>query len=242
MNIHHATAKKAEKLGVRLEAKEIDGQFVAQATNVDGVRFASTDPKVALGFAALSHQFLADYPALAIEQDSIAEFVIIHTDEEKTKTSLLTLSQVPDLAEILDECHVQELDPEIGFEEDKPSVVVPDAYKRAYAERGNRDHCGDWLALAMEDAFIGGDMKFDADAFTVCLVENETDMTGKWANLPTSGQRGWKGRYRMNGRQKLELQLVRRGYITIDGKKLEPSRDYLERLLDKHPHIDVEWD
>jgi hypothetical protein len=43
-----------------------------------------------------------------------------------------------------------------------------------YAARGNVNSCGDWLAVALKDAFRTEDGSFDLTAFKPCLKENNT--------------------------------------------------------------------
>ena len=94
-------------------------------------------------------------------------------------------------------------------------------YRREYKEHGLHDNCGDWLAVTLDDlcTVVSLDSKgrkrksMDLEKFDALLDVNGVERTGKWAELPTSGQRGWRGRYRMNGRQKLEPIVAGNGYL-----------------------------
>ena len=60
-------------------------------------------------------------------------------------------------------------------------------------------------------------------------------MTGKWASLPTSGQKGWIGRYRMNGRQVLEKAVLISGvYKDTTGTAHTPSEEWMATMTRKH--------
>ena len=123
--------------------------------------------------------------------------------------------------------------PEGDAEEERgPRTVVKESYRREYRARTKKGtHCNDYLARVLEDVFVDG-KKFDTDAFTLCLAANNVPLVGKWAALPSSGQKGWQGRYRMNGRLQLERIVVATAQIAMpDG-----SGGYVTEQVD-----DVEW-
>ncbi len=124
----------------------------------------------------------------------------------------------------------------------EPRKVVPAKYKQEYKQRGNARNCGDWLAQQLAGKFDtaeGG--KFDEPAFTQCLVDNGVSLTGRWAELPESGQAGWVGRYRMNGRQQLEMRICESGYLLLPEGKVKVPREYLDHLHRLHPKLEVKW-
>jgi len=145
---------------------------------------------------------------------------------------------VPEIADILVAVEEAGFDPEqaIEDEDDGPSgSVVPDEYRARYREASESGQsCGDWLANTLELQTHGAD-GFDVEAFTEVLVVNGVPFDGKWASLPESGQKGWVGRYRMNGRQMLEKIVAFSGqFKTLDGLTLTvPARD-LAILQQKH--------
>lgn len=133
--------------------------------------------------------------------------------------------------------------PEAQTEPRVSRSVVPKAYKKDYAARGNAANCGDWLAKALDGYFDVLDEKgrttgFDSDAFTGFLSDNEVQLNGKWATLPTSGQKGWIGRYRMNGRQQLEKVVLAKGSMTIGGAVVEAPEHWLLDMATKHPKVE----
>ena len=116
-------------------------------------------------------------------------------------------------------------------------IICGPKYREIYRERGNPNHCGDWLAETLNGEFstVQDDtIKFDTVAFEECLRENGVPMDGKWAKLPESGQRGWQGRYRMNGRQKLEIEVTRNRKLKLKGKNKRVPKEWLDAMLDKH--------
>lgn len=61
-----------------------------------------------------------------------------------------------------------------------------------YAERGDVNSCGDWLAVALKDAFRTEDASFFLMAFNACLKENEIE-----ARNVDMNRHGAIGRFRM---------------------------------------------
>ena len=254
MTIHHATIKRAEGKNIIL-SEEIDSTtgdtFVVAHWPEQNQRIEHIDPKVALDAMILLKTFRTDYPAMALDIVDRREIQVSVGDDENSEM-LYTGTKVPDLLDVLEDAVAAEFDPELGFDEDdERHYVVPQKYKDMYAERGNRNHCSDWIATELDGAFLRASTtptgkpttEFDVDAFTAFLVSNGVDMSGKWADLPNSGQRGWVGRYRMNGRQKLELVLTRKGYMVLPGRgRVEVPIDVLHELCHKHPKITPEWE
>ena len=107
--------------------------------------------------------------------------------------------------------------------------------RKRYKEASGVSHCGDWLAQWLDTHFTGGG-DFDWEGFKAMLAENFIDVDhGKWSQLPTSGQAGWQGRYRMNGRQKLGRQVALNGFVTFNGEDTQVPDADLAKLRIKHP-------
>lgn len=193
----------------------------------------------------LAVTLLAEYPKLtleAIDGDDIDHevytnecggFVVTHVDGEEVYSG----DKVPELAEILDTAIEMDLDLEADDEEEeKPSgSVVPEEYRIQYKEKSsNGQTCGDWLAEFLV-AQTHGAKGFHVADFTAILNNNGLDMTAKWAKLPESGQPGWIGRYRMNGRQVLERHVAERGWVIgFMGDKFEVPENAMAILRAKH--------
>lgn len=249
MTIHYATAKKAASLEISLVEIDRDGETLAQATGRNPkCIMVARDPKIALAAVLLAKILKAEYPALVLEQEDL-RFVVSATDDNEETHTLHDRSALPVLADILEAAEELGIDPEAGYNEER-GVVVPERYKALYAERGNRDNCGDWLAQALAGLFTSearnpdgvASEYFNSDDFTDFLVLNDVDMVGKWANLPTSGQRGWAGRYKMGGNNKLRKIIARRGTLILDAKHtVTPPEEFLEAMLEKHPNVEAEW-
>ena len=116
-----------------------------------------------------------------------------------------------------------------GEEAETVGSVVKRKYHDLYKERGNPRHCGDWLAEEMDGVFVGDGGVFDLERFNEALKMNGVELLPKTAALPTSGQKGWQGRYRMNARQRLEQVVVKTGKLFLPGdeKHIEPDMNWL---------------
>lgn len=201
--IHHATAKKAQKL---------------------------------------ANAFLDDYPVLHLtavyneDESQVTGWAVIWDNGEDRET-VGEFAKVPGIGDVLEACDAAELDPEALETEEAPAgSVVPDTYREAYKAQENTSgqSNGDWLAVWLEGqtAKIEG---FDVDAFQAILDTNEVDNNGKWASLPASGQRGWVGRWRMNGRQQLEKTIAVSGRLwDANGQQVEVPADFVEHMRGKH--------
>jgi hypothetical protein len=248
MTIHHATVKKAAKSGILLTEIDSANGTVAQALHAAmNVRFEHTDPKEAVAATILACIFKAEWPNLTLTLQG-GTWVVTGVDADGEEVVVWTGDEIPMIGEIMDATHDVNVDPEQGIEDEEEETrkaVVPEKYKAEYAERGNRDHCGDWIAKKLDGLFNTDDGKFDPVAFEQFLTLNDVDMSGKWASLPTSGQKGWVGRYRMNGRQKLEMKITEKGGFKYNnGGEIqfhEPSQAYLEFLAAKHPKVTPIW-
>jgi hypothetical protein len=121
---------------------------------------------------------------------------------------------VPALADILDVIDESfpgyPVEGDADDEEQKPSgSVVPETYRASYRENSSTGQsCGDFLAEWLATQTLDADGKLDVSAFDAILDANGVERVGKWASLPQSGQKGWVGRYRMNGRQVLEKRVA----------------------------------
>ena len=96
-------------------------------------------------------------------------------------------------------------------------------YRARYKNGGKAENCGDWLARKLDEICgrpstdTRGRKRrvLDLSRFDEILDANGVERTGKWAKLPISGQKGWQGRYRMNGRQKLEVIVAKKGFLRV---------------------------
>lgn len=198
--------------------------------------------------AKLAALFEAEYPRLslvAVEGEETDHEIYTHelggfevqVDEDNV---LLESEKVPELADVLDACAEQEIDPtKDDEEEEEPEFsgsVVKEKYRAAYREAStNGQTCGDWLAERLVDDTTGGAGKLDIDELVAVFEANGVDLSAKWAVARHTGTRGWQGRFRMSGRIVLEKVVVLRGtYISTGGMVVEPPAVWLEAMEAKH--------
>ena len=180
----------------------------------------------------------AEYPALHLGHTGEA-FSVTHAS---SATVIYDYEALPSLTELLEECENEEIDPTEGLddEEEEGGSVVSHRYKEEYAARGNPDHCGDELAVLMDGQFVlrdnEGNESFDPKAFLAFLSMNNVDTSGKWAQIDASN--GWKGRLRMNGRQKLEQIVVETGLVVMpNNSKVTLSAEQIEVYRERHRKV-----
>lgn len=109
-------------------------------------------------------------------------------------------------------------------EEKEPSgSVVKSKWRAIYAERGHPTHCGDELAIKLNN-LVGG-QKTNIEYFQMILAANSVDMS----KYKTDGP-GWQGRYRMTGRIKLAKTLHSNGGILKlpNDETLQMSQEWLD--------------
>jgi len=236
--IHHATIKRAAQYNISLTATDT-GMFSADNGKIAMI---NEDPKVALNHAILQQRFGAEYPVVEI---AFGSTYVTQGDEEVT---LFYFDEhdfdVDDVfVGTLEAAQDEGIDLEGESTDDDGEAksggnVVSARYQQLYKERGNPAHCGDWLAKQLEQQFdkvVDSKLSFDWEAFEAMMVANECPMVGKWTKLPESGQKGWVGRYRMNGRLVLEKIVAARGTLILKGVTIEVPEEELAVLKAKHP-------
>lgn len=193
----------------------------------------------------LAAMLAAEYPALSLDvstssddegNETLEFFVVLHNEDFHVYDS----PKVPNLADILDHCADAGVDPTDTGEEDEDEEfarggsVVPEKYRTAYIlASSNGQTCGDWLAETLT-ALTHGAKGFVVAEFAAILDANAVDQTKKWASLPTSGQAGWVGRWRMNGRQALEKVVALTGVLHTQNGPIQAPEEALEVLRAKH--------
>ena len=237
--MHKGTLKKAQKLGVKMTENTKD-----QTVTVSWKKYRFVLPFTAT--AALNEMAdvikfasKSEYRSLHITLED-RDFVIkTKDDQELSKGSTVreAITNLPDVD------YGDVADAEDDAEREWPSLSALQAAKPVYKERGDINNCGDWLANQLKDAFLTTQMtdegkiqSFDIDGFTGCLTANGVPIKEGRSFLPFARRktRGWQGRYRMNGRQKLEVMVAEKGFLKIDGKKVSVPHAALTELRMKH--------
>jgi hypothetical protein len=204
VKMHHATRAKADRLDAMLQAEYPALELVAETDSND------EGDEVLTGWS------------------------VNHLPSDRF---ILESDKLPDLADILDACADEEIDPTEADEADEDEDatggnVVKEHYRQAYREKSTTGTtCGDWLAEWLVTQTHDVDGLFQVAYFQTVLVLNDVPMTGAWAALPESGQKGWVGRYRMNGRQVLEKIVAVRGTVLFAGPNGLTQMDVPESAL-----------
>lgn len=191
----------------------------------------------------LNDMLIAEYPAIrlmAMVDDADGEAKVTAWQVATINGDAIgdELAKVPALADVLDACEEEGIDPtetpegEEDDEETKSGSVVSDVYRQLYrTASSNGQTCGDWLAefLVANTHAMG---TFNVHDFEGILNDNGVDMTAKWATVARNP--GWVGRFRMNGRQVLEKIVARAGSIVAHGATVEAPADFVTKMRTKH--------
>lgn len=198
--IHHATAKKAAKLGMEIVA-------TMHAIEV-------TDPTLAATWA-----FPLDYlPSSALEAAQNArtlqnEHGVKITEKSGIYTARIgrknPLAAGPDLLDVTQDAFVKIAEAanskraakgeetEAEGEETTRGSVVKAKYRAIYKEAGHPDHCGDEMAQLFIDYMDGAEG--EAAAAKLELLAHVNGLDDSWAKWSADRSvRGWIGRARMN--------------------------------------------
>jgi len=90
-------------------------------------------------------------------------------------------------------------------ESEKGGSVVNEKYRAKYAELGHPTHCGDWLAVLLNN-LVGTGERTNLELFeTICSMNNVS--LAKYKRTGT----GWQGRLRMTGRNLLARKIWEAG-------------------------------
>lgn len=237
MNIHHATKKKADKEGVKLEAigpGEQEAHVIASIEK-DGIAFYDVSAKKALGYVLEARDELSKGLYLVTQEGFEQDYIAYKagTDEIVARDpdlfDLYTTLDGEEPGEVAVEDEGDEEEQEAG------GSVVPSRYKEMYAERGDPTTCGDWLALTLNKychvTKENGKKGTDIDVFMDIAKANQID-PDYLAKLSMNQTRGWEGRMRMSTRNKLVAVAIEQKGINIpkaiaksqkSGKEFEPA-------------------
>src|SRR6185312_9220781 len=221
--IHHRTATKAANKGIMPEEAPEGSDFLYRAfwepvlgskTQEAGVtiEFWSNDASELCDAAIWARMMVVEHPGLSFEQEGDAINIAFGSRELGTVEALEDLAQATNeaLDELTDEERAEALEAsEDDEEEERSGSVVPDKYKRLYAEAGHAGNCGDWLALTL-DPLVTSKTGFDVDAMDEIARLNGID-TSKL----NRSSRGWQGRYRMTTRNMLVKRVCQLGFLSV---------------------------
>lgn len=218
MPIHHAITKRAATQGVILTSD--DAQAVAFHAE-RGLRI-ERDIEDEDGLNDLAKDLLVDVTGVLAFNDDEAnkpwtirfadgDFVAYNGDEEAARD--------PELADLIETIQEERASAEPEEDEDEErGSVVPEVFKRRYAEAGHPTHCGDWLAETLNGlcrVLVAGTKKetTDLDRLEAIAVANGVEVA-RVDQLGTATN-GWQGRYRMTVRNMLTKVVAAKGFLFV---------------------------
>lgn len=101
-------------------------------------------------------------------------------------------------------------------EDERTGSVVPDLFKKRYAEAGHPGHCGDWLALTLNklcQTMDGKKVITDLDRLEAIAASNS--VTPDRVDRLGTATNGWQGRYRMTVRNMLAKKVADKGFLFV---------------------------
>ena len=224
MKIHHATIKSAAaKYGIALSIED-DTYVVAYhdgATRTVKVEIEDEDDLASAVQDAISSMT----ESLEAQTELGAQITQVFDDAgtpEGWQASVAgkrsyEADSLEDLIEAIQTGEAEAEEEADDEEEGRGASVVPETFKKRYAEAGHPNTCGDWLALTINSYCHLGTKKtgqFDLDRFEAICQANGVD-SAKY-NRTT---RGWEGRLRMTCRNLLVKVVATKGVLIIPDMK-----------------------
>lgn len=101
-------------------------------------------------------------------------------------------------------------------EEETSGSVVPDTFKKRYAEAGHPGHCGDWLAETLNALCQTKDgKKVITDLDRLETIANANEVSPDRVDKLGTATNGWQGRYRMTVRNMLAKKVADKGFLFV---------------------------
>lgn len=244
MPIHHAKVKKAANLGIVLTLnEEAEGEEVIRAHIPEHNIMVTLDASDAYG--GLGEEEKVDSAVLNSIADNAMEAVLEIRDFQKENPTIrirfedgdyvayslvkegrkITEDETardPELADLFETLREQAegAHGEEDESEDRGSVV-PERYKKIYAERGDPTHCGDWLALTLNSLckVLNEKGRETTDLDRLETIANANGVTTK---MPVATP-GYQGRYRMCVRNQLTKRVAATGVLFVPEGNGVPS-------------------
>lgn len=226
------TVKKANKAGLSVTVDDANG--VTEATGADDrhwkqqVADASPADFVTAVIGAYAYEEnpsfeVAENEAVRIEQTEDADFVARLVVGGKPAGEL---ARDPVLADLLDALRDDETETQANGiredlsaddeDEDDGGSVVPETFKKRYAEAGHPTHCGDWLAVTLNSLVqVTDGKKVVTDLDRLEAIANANDVAPERVDRLGKATNGWQGRYRMTVRNMLAKRVADKGFLFV---------------------------
>lgn len=225
MPIHHAKVKKAANLGIVLTNDELEVTAHLTEQNIRVTLEAEDDESATLNECADNameavleiRDFQKENPTIRIRFED-GDYVAYSLVKEGRKITEDETARDPELADLFETLREQ-AEGTTG-EEDEPEdrgSVVPEKYKKIYAERGDATHCGDWLALTLNSLckVLNEKGRETTDLDRLETIANANGVSpDKFGKLGVQTN-GWQGRYRMTIRNALAKVVALKGSLFV---------------------------
>lgn len=197
----------------RVWSEEIDGDELADAATA------------ALAYEANGYEGIQPNEAVRIEQEGAgSDFVARLMIDGKPAGELARDPALSDLLITLEDeaetiVQVEGIREDVNADEDedeRTGSVVPDVFKKRYAEAGHPGHCGDWLALQLNGLCQTMDgKKTITDLDRLEAIANANGVAPARVDRLGTATNGWQGRYRMTVRNMLAKVVADKGFLFI---------------------------
>jgi len=232
MTIHANTVKSAAAKGIALTETEdsyaaqlADGRtFVQAMDDTDAPAFAKA-VIAALAYEAEGFEGILPTEAVRIEQtdgDYIARLLVngkpAGATGELARDPILAdlIATLDEEEETLEQVNGLRSDGDEDEEVETTGSVVPDVFKKRYAEAGHPGHCGDWLAVTLNSLCqISDGKKVITDLDRLEAIANANDVSPDRVDRLGTATNGWQGRYRMTVRNMLAKKVADKGFLFI---------------------------
>lgn len=229
LTIHHATAKKAEGLGIALSISDFNGDEMVRAFwSERAVEILWADAPGSVVAMTKVQAFMNEQSSdVKVTQQEDAEGELQYRIDNKGGCLALEYDLDAAITTALENLSADTwVDGETGEpleadeEDEAPGSVVSEVFKARYKERGRKQDCGDWLALQLEAltrvTVQDGEKSteiVDMDRLQTLLGANDVDYDKYLRNNPKN--RGWQGRFRMTTRMILAKKVADKGFLFV---------------------------
>jgi len=249
-----AKAKNTTKAPFIMSGDEIsictlaDGRVWSEEVNADELAQAATD---ALAYEANGFEGVQPNEAVRIEQDGAgSDFVARLMVDGKPAGELARDPSLSDLMITLED-EAGTIEQVNGIREDvaagdededeRTGSVVPDVFKKRYAEAGHPGHCGDWLATTLNKLCQTMDgKKVITDLDRLEAIANANDVSPDRVDRLGTATNGWQGRYRMTVRNMLAKKVADKGFLFVPegcgvkaDTEMKAPRDWCQKYATK---------
>ena len=214
MPIHHATVKSAASKGVTLTSDDMQvvatGHGVTVALDIEDEEANVTDiAKDALNAVLEIRDYQIEHPSIRVRFEDGDFVAYSHPVGDG-------IARDPDLADLFVTLAEQPEDEADEEPEEGSGSVVPEKYKKLYAERGDATNCGDWLAKVLNTyCRVLEGKKTVTDIDRLEAIASANGVTAERYGKLGVATNGWAGRYRMTVRNMLTKLVAAKGEITI---------------------------